>query len=207
MLASYFLSRTLVPTMAKYLLKGHEHDRVEQARASRNPLVRFQIAFEHYFEKLRDWYHGVLAALPGTSRRVSAVDRGVLVRLAGAALSVAGSGFLPVGRRRPVQAACACPHRNAHRRYGAAVRPDRGSDSPRDSRKRTRHDHRQHRPALLGHESLLLKLGSGRHRRRGHSGLAGGKASAHRRIHARAARQADRSTFPAPSSTTCRPTW
>ena len=29
MLASYFLSRTIVPTMAKYLLKGHEHDRVE----------------------------------------------------------------------------------------------------------------------------------------------------------------------------------
>jgi CzcA family heavy metal efflux pump len=60
MLASYFLSRTIVPTMAKYLLKGHEHDRVEQARASRNPLVRFQIVFEHYFEKLRHWYHGTL---------------------------------------------------------------------------------------------------------------------------------------------------
>ncbi|MDR3744651.1 MAG: efflux RND transporter permease subunit [Acidobacteriaceae bacterium] len=60
MLASYFLSRTVVPTMAKYLLKGHEHDRVEQALASRNPFVRFQITFEHYFEKLRDWYHGVL---------------------------------------------------------------------------------------------------------------------------------------------------
>jgi multidrug efflux pump subunit AcrB len=60
MLASYFLSRTVVPTMAKYLLKGHEHDRVEQARASRNPFVRFQITFEHYFERLRDWYHGVL---------------------------------------------------------------------------------------------------------------------------------------------------
>ena len=60
MLASYFLSRTIVPTMAKYLLKGHEHDRVDQAKASRNPLVRFQIAFEHYFEKLRNWYFGVL---------------------------------------------------------------------------------------------------------------------------------------------------
>jgi CzcA family heavy metal efflux pump len=60
MLASYFLSRTLVPTMAKYLLKGHEHDRVEQARASRNPFVRFQITFEHSFEKLRNRYHEVL---------------------------------------------------------------------------------------------------------------------------------------------------
>jgi CzcA family heavy metal efflux pump len=60
MLASYFLSRTIVPTMAKYLLKGHEHDRVEQARNSRNPFTRFQIVFEHYFERLRNWYHGVL---------------------------------------------------------------------------------------------------------------------------------------------------
>jgi CzcA family heavy metal efflux pump len=60
MLASYFLSRTLVPTMAKYLLKEHGHDRAEQARASRNPFTRFQITFEHYFEKLRTWYYGVL---------------------------------------------------------------------------------------------------------------------------------------------------
>jgi len=60
MLASYFLSRTIVPTMAKYLLRGHEHDRVDQAKASRNPFVRFQMLFEHYFEKLRNWYHGVL---------------------------------------------------------------------------------------------------------------------------------------------------
>ena len=61
MMASYFLSRTVVPTMAKYLLKGHEHDRAEQARASRNPFVRFQITFEHYFEILRNWYYGALA--------------------------------------------------------------------------------------------------------------------------------------------------
>jgi multidrug efflux pump subunit AcrB len=60
MLASYFLSRTIVPTMAKYLLKGHEHDRVDQAKASRNPFTRFQITFEHYFEKFRTWYYGVL---------------------------------------------------------------------------------------------------------------------------------------------------
>ena len=60
MLASYLLSRTVVPTMAKYLLKGMNTTAREQARASRNPFVRFQITFEHSFEKLRDWYHGVL---------------------------------------------------------------------------------------------------------------------------------------------------
>src|SRR6201992_740671 len=61
MLASYFLSRTIVPTMAKYPLKGHEHDRVDQAKKSRNPFTRLQIAFEHYFEKLRSWYPGALS--------------------------------------------------------------------------------------------------------------------------------------------------
>ncbi|WP_158941759.1 efflux RND transporter permease subunit [Granulicella sp. S190] len=58
MLASYFLSRTIVPTMAKYLLKPH--DETASPHTSRNPLVRFQLAFERYFEKLRNWYHGLL---------------------------------------------------------------------------------------------------------------------------------------------------
>jgi multidrug efflux pump subunit AcrB len=60
MLASYFLSRTIVPTMAKYLLKPHTPDHEQPARASRNPFIRFQVTFEHYFEKLRNWYRGLL---------------------------------------------------------------------------------------------------------------------------------------------------
>ena len=59
MLASYFLSRTIVPTMAKYLLKPHEESHA--THVSRNPLVRFQLIFERYFEKLRTWYHGLLS--------------------------------------------------------------------------------------------------------------------------------------------------
>ncbi len=59
MLASYMLSRTVVPTMAKYLLRGHEHD-AEHTKPSRNPLVRMQLRFEHAFERLRESYHGVL---------------------------------------------------------------------------------------------------------------------------------------------------
>ncbi|MGA8044053.1 MAG: efflux RND transporter permease subunit [Terracidiphilus sp.] len=60
MLASYLLSRTLVPTMAKYML--HEHDDAEVARryASRNPFTRFQRAFERGFDKFRRFYLGLL---------------------------------------------------------------------------------------------------------------------------------------------------
>jgi len=58
MMASYFLSRTIVPTMAKYLLRGEEKD-AEDA-PSRNPLVRLQKQFEAAFEKFHHSYRGLL---------------------------------------------------------------------------------------------------------------------------------------------------
>src|SRR5216684_4177480 len=56
MLASYLLSRTVVPMMAKYLLR---HDTPNTAE-SRNPFVRMQVRFEEAFERLRERYHGLL---------------------------------------------------------------------------------------------------------------------------------------------------
>ena len=55
MLASYILSRTLVPTLAMYLLKHKDRE-----GRTYNPLVLFQRAFERGFEKLRSGYEGVL---------------------------------------------------------------------------------------------------------------------------------------------------
>src|ERR1700757_2344005 len=49
MLASYVLSRTIVPTMAKYLLRGEK----KEDGLSHNPLVRLQKRFEGAFEKFR----------------------------------------------------------------------------------------------------------------------------------------------------------
>ena len=65
MICSFVLSRTLVPTMAKYLQKPHvahtdEHGIAAALPPSRNPLVRFQRAFEARFEKIRSAYHGLL---------------------------------------------------------------------------------------------------------------------------------------------------
>jgi multidrug efflux pump subunit AcrB len=56
MLASYLLSRTVVPTMARYLLKEHDDEEMKRKRQSRNPLVRFQLGFERGFEKFRVGY-------------------------------------------------------------------------------------------------------------------------------------------------------
>src|ERR1700742_558496 len=61
MMWSFILSRTLVPTMAKYLLHPHEHHGHGEAPPSRNPLVRFQRGFEAGFERLRAGYHDLLA--------------------------------------------------------------------------------------------------------------------------------------------------
>ena len=60
MLASYLLSRTIVPTMAKYLLQAHDEHAEELKKKSHNPLVHLQLAFEHSFEKLRNGYHNLL---------------------------------------------------------------------------------------------------------------------------------------------------
>ena len=60
MLASYVFSRTLVPTLAKYLLRAGELDEHGHPKASRNPFVRFHRAFEVSFEGFRDHYHGLL---------------------------------------------------------------------------------------------------------------------------------------------------
>jgi multidrug efflux pump subunit AcrB len=63
MLASYLLSRTLVPTMARYLLVARtEDERREASRTSRNPFVRMQEKFEVGFEKFRERYHRLLDA-------------------------------------------------------------------------------------------------------------------------------------------------
>jgi CzcA family heavy metal efflux pump len=63
MLASYLLSRTLVPTMARYLLVARtEDERREASRTSRNPFVRMQEKFEVGFEKFRERYHRMLDA-------------------------------------------------------------------------------------------------------------------------------------------------
>src|ERR1700688_2823285 len=64
--ASYVLSRTLVPTLANYLLRNqHAHassdgDDHAPATPSRNPFARFQRGFEHYFERARNGYLGLM---------------------------------------------------------------------------------------------------------------------------------------------------
>ena len=66
MVWSFILSRTLVPTMAKYMLRPHEaptdaHGGEITSRPSRNPFVRIQRGFERGFERARVSYRELLS--------------------------------------------------------------------------------------------------------------------------------------------------
>jgi len=68
MIWSFILSRTLVPTMARYLLHAHpkdEHGNLLPPPPSNNPLVKFQRSFEHRFEKVRAGYRDILTMVIG----------------------------------------------------------------------------------------------------------------------------------------------
>ncbi|MBV8923965.1 MAG: efflux RND transporter permease subunit [Bradyrhizobium sp.] len=65
MMWSFILSRTLVPTMANYLLKPHTHHEGEGPPPTRNPLVKFQRGFEARFERLRRGYGDLLSLALG----------------------------------------------------------------------------------------------------------------------------------------------
>jgi multidrug efflux pump subunit AcrB len=90
MLASYVLSRTLVPTMAMYLLKAHDH----HAPLSRNPLARFQRAFERGFERVRGIYQSLLEGLVAARKLFIPIFLGICV-LAFALIPFLGQNFFP----------------------------------------------------------------------------------------------------------------
>jgi multidrug efflux pump subunit AcrB len=56
MLASYLLSRTLIPTLVMYIMRGHEH----REEAPKSFLGRFQRGFERKFEDFRRGYEQLL---------------------------------------------------------------------------------------------------------------------------------------------------
>ena len=75
MVASFILTYTLVPTMAKYILKAHDalHPHAEgghhEAKPSKNPFARFQAAFQRRFEQFREGYTAQLERV--VARRVT----------------------------------------------------------------------------------------------------------------------------------------
>ena len=101
MIASFILSRTLVPTLAKYLLRPHlqtEHHGEEDGQhlppPSKNPLVRFQHGFEEVFNKIRLKYKVfLLVALSHRSQFITGFLGFVLISFA--LVPYLGRNFFP----------------------------------------------------------------------------------------------------------------
>ncbi len=105
MIGSFVLSRTLVPTIANYLLRtqvgGHgaevseAHDAMAGRATSRNPLRRFQHGFEQRFERIRRYYVGVLEyAL--VNRPMFLIGFAAVVLLSFLLVPMLGRNFFPV---------------------------------------------------------------------------------------------------------------
>jgi CzcA family heavy metal efflux pump len=94
MISSFILSRTLVPTMAKYLLKPHVQGEEHTHQPSSNPLVRFQRGFEHGFERIRANYSGMLELLLN-HRRGFVIGFFGFVALSFALVPFLGRNFFP----------------------------------------------------------------------------------------------------------------
>jgi multidrug efflux pump subunit AcrB len=103
MIGSFILSRTLVPTMASYLLVEHgdrkdasvarSHD-AGKGHHPGNPLVRFQHGFEVWFEKVREAYRNYIT-LALEKRRVFAAGFLIFTLLSLCLVPFLGENFFP----------------------------------------------------------------------------------------------------------------
>jgi multidrug efflux pump subunit AcrB len=99
MVWSFFLSRTLVPTMALFLLKPHAahtdmHGLNSSLPRSRNPIVAFQRGFEARFEAVRAGYKNLLQAALQHRGKVTVGFAAVVLGSFGL-LPFLGSNFFP----------------------------------------------------------------------------------------------------------------
>ena len=94
MLASYLLSRTIVPVMVKYLIRGHEGEKPAPKSRSGSDFTRIQQSFEKRFESLRQRYvNGLAWSLQ--NRATIFVLFAILVASAFVILPVVGRDFFP----------------------------------------------------------------------------------------------------------------
>ncbi|SDD32399.1 Multidrug efflux pump subunit AcrB [Massilia sp. PDC64] len=94
LVCSFILSRTLVPTMANWLLRAHDTHAAHAHAEGGNALQRFQRGFEARFERLRQGYHGILERSI-VRRKVFLLGFTAVVLLSFALVPFLGSNFFP----------------------------------------------------------------------------------------------------------------
>ena len=102
MIASYVLSRTLVPILIDLLVQGEQHGRQGDSGPS-GPFGRIHAEFERRFKRLRGSYVGLLQVIL-THRTAAALVTGTIMVGAGFLTFFVGEDYFP----RPVPGRCAC---------------------------------------------------------------------------------------------------
>ena len=190
--------------MARYLLKEHDDAEAARKRVSRNPLVRFQLAFESGFDEFAPRLSPAAHAVRGSRRRLS---DSLLVFAVGSVLLLTpslGQDFFP-----SVDAGQFKIHVRA--RTGTRIEETALLCDHIDS------TIREQIPAnelvtivdniglpYSGSESLLLHLRAHRPGRRRHPGAAERRSPPHRGLRREVARRAGAASIPASLFTCCR---
>ena len=99
LIGSFILSRTLVPTMANFLMHAltaaHAHGRSRRTAASRNPLKRFQMRFEARFARSASAIASLLVAGAAAAPKGFMIGFLVCVVLSFALMPFLGKNFFP----------------------------------------------------------------------------------------------------------------
>ncbi len=163
MLASYMWSRTIVPTMAMYLLSSEDEYHADLHQGEKMGFFRrYQQGFEHAFERFRGRYRDALTSTLQHAGLFSACFLAFCI-LSGGLIFLLGRDFFPSVDAGTDPAAYACAHRVADRGEREAGGPDQSGDSPDDPGKRSPHRAGQYRPAVFQHQSDVQQFRNHRH--------------------------------------------
>ena len=97
-MASYMLSRTLVPTMVKYLLRGeasrYQDESGELQETGHGPFARLHHGFQTRFERMRNGYRRLLGSALA-HRKLVAICFGLICAACAALIPFIGTDFFP----------------------------------------------------------------------------------------------------------------
>ena len=154
MLASYFLSRTVVPTMVQYLLpaEAHLHQPGPRRSTDGGRIWSVHQRFNRHFERFQGVYRGALdlgarahgGSSSAASRRWSVLSLGIFPLL--------GMDFFPTVDAGQFRLHVRCPAGTRIEETEAPLRRGRGGDPRDDPGRRDPDDHRQHRHPRRRHQ-------------------------------------------------------
>ena len=156
MLASYVLSFTVVPALARYLLKDHDD------HAPKNLGARMSAAFDRGFERVKNGYGNVLA-LALRKRKFVLGCFALLIAATGVLAPVIGTDFFPTSDVGILKMHVRAPRGMRLEETEKIVAAGRGKHPPDHPGEGAAHHQFDHRPAVLAQSCLRAERQHQRH--------------------------------------------